>query len=359
MKKIITAFIFIILTVVFIGIARADSYSTDFESPVFSLGSVNGQDGWRAQWPNQEIVGQSLYPAFSNQSFRMSNAGNVSYASVFSKPLVNPAGSPTANNGTFPLGIRQPSFEAEWDFASVTQASQPGLQVDVTLIRGDEDITRNIDGMSRIMLSDSTNGIKVQVAGFDSTLPYGGDVVFKTVADGLDRTLAHHVKVTVDFSETATPGARDVVMVCVDRDAAKCAQTDTLRDVYLPYGAGFPTVRMLGFFPVVSGADVNIVKGFYFDNLLMSSSGNEPVPTVAPTGGPAPEPSLSPTPSVVLVSPPKKIKECKKYGWKKFNNPAFINQGQCIKYVLKNLWKDLKNQDESKWDKLDDKYEDD
>ena len=36
---------------------------------------------------------------------------------------------------------------------------------------------------------------------------------------------------------------------------------------------------------------------------------------------------------VVLVGPPTSKDQCKKGGWKNFNNPPFKNQGQCVSYV--------------------------
>ena len=36
---------------------------------------------------------------------------------------------------------------------------------------------------------------------------------------------------------------------------------------------------------------------------------------------------------VVLVGPPTPKAQCKKGGWKRFNNPSFKNQGQCVSYV--------------------------
>ncbi len=35
----------------------------------------------------------------------------------------------------------------------------------------------------------------------------------------------------------------------------------------------------------------------------------------------------------LAVGPPKSKKECKKGGWKSFNDPSFRNQGQCVAYV--------------------------
>lgn len=38
---------------------------------------------------------------------------------------------------------------------------------------------------------------------------------------------------------------------------------------------------------------------------------------------------------VPLVGPPTSANQCKKGGWKNFNNPAFKNQGQCVSYFNK------------------------
>jgi len=39
---------------------------------------------------------------------------------------------------------------------------------------------------------------------------------------------------------------------------------------------------------------------------------------------------------VCLVGPPGNKDECKKDGWKTFNNPTFKNQGACVSYVQSN-----------------------
>lgn len=41
-------------------------------------------------------------------------------------------------------------------------------------------------------------------------------------------------------------------------------------------------------------------------------------------------------PAPVLVGPPVNKDECKKDGWKTFNNPSFKNQGQCVSYTNHN-----------------------
>jgi hypothetical protein len=36
---------------------------------------------------------------------------------------------------------------------------------------------------------------------------------------------------------------------------------------------------------------------------------------------------------VLQVGPPTSKDQCKKGGWKSFNNPSFKNQGQCVSFV--------------------------
>jgi hypothetical protein len=48
---------------------------------------------------------------------------------------------------------------------------------------------------------------------------------------------------------------------------------------------------------------------------------------------PIPTPTPTPEPTPALVGPPTDKNQCKKDGWKSFNNPAFKNQGQCVSYT--------------------------
>ncbi len=60
-------------------------------------------------------------------------------------------------------------------------------------------------------------------------------------------------------------------------------------------------------------------------------------PTPTPTETPIPTPTLAPTatPTPVLVGPPTNKDQCKKDGWRTFNNPTFKNQGDCVSYLEK------------------------
>lgn len=46
--------------------------------------------------------------------------------------------------------------------------------------------------------------------------------------------------------------------------------------------------------------------------------------------------TITPTPTLVVVGPPTNKDQCKKDGWKTFNNPTFKNQGQCVSYFNHN-----------------------
>jgi hypothetical protein len=63
----------------------------------------------------------------------------------------------------------------------------------------------------------------------------------------------------------------------------------------------------------------------YADSGLWHSTSGAATEIVAPT--------LTITPIPALIGPPTNKDQCKRDGWKTFNNPLFKNQGQCIKYV--------------------------
>lgn len=60
-------------------------------------------------------------------------------------------------------------------------------------------------------------------------------------------------------------------------------------------------------------------------------------PSVEPSAEPSvvPSPTISPSPSPASQGP-KSRDDCKKDGWKKFTNPKFKNQGDCVSYVEAN-----------------------
>ena len=95
------------------GVALGDTVTTNFEPPIFHLGSVNGQDGWTSAEPgdipalpdgyDQAVVDVSSrgIPEFGTQSLRHSNAYNEPSEEFHfltnSKPTMAPAGEDEPN----------------------------------------------------------------------------------------------------------------------------------------------------------------------------------------------------------------------------------------------------------------------
>ena len=215
--------------------AHADSSTIDFETPTYTIGSINGQDGWSATGPYDFGVAATApfgSPAgFAAQSFRISNAvTSGSFGDwAFSKSLVDEAGEPTADNAGFSGGTRQPHFEVSFDIAStVPGAEQPGLQISVAPDRGDG------ARMSFLKFRDTPGGIDVDFADYQDLPPFGSpsdlpdgcgtedDFFLTTVATGLSRLVPHHIRLVIDF----VPGTRnDVVRVFVDGVLVHCGTT--------------------------------------------------------------------------------------------------------------------------------------
>lgn len=312
----------------------AASLGVNFESP-YALGTVNGQDGWSSLGAaglgcavyDHTVASQSLYPTFGSQSLRMSNAitSGCFGDQTFSKSLAEEAGESTAQNGGMSTGPRQAHFEAQWDFASVTQTYQPDLQVVASPDRGDG------ARMSWIQMKDEADGLAVNFYNYKDVAPLGtlanpadgcgagDDFVQTNVVSGLSRTAAHTIKVTMDFVDGPS---NDVVKVYVD---GVLKHTDTSWEDYFrwctesgggvvndPVADASRTVDSILFRTGGVAAPATTGNGFYIDNLSLSS-------------GPIP---------VVLVSPTDKD-QCKKDGWKTFNSPVFKNQGDCVSYTNK------------------------
>ena len=254
----------------------AASSATDFEA--FSVGSPNGQDGWSSTGPfDHEIVANTYgIAAFGNKSLRVSNAvTSGSFADqTFSSALSDQAGETTADGGAFASGSIQPHFEASWDFAStVPGAEQPGLAVSASPDRGDG------ARMSWLQMVDTAGGLQINFSGYRDEHVTGGaladvngcsgsDNFFLTpIASGLDRTVVHTIKLTMDFLE----GPRnDVVRVWVD---GQLKHTDTSWEDYFRYCEGNQTrsVDSILFRSAGTAAPATNRFGFLIDNLQLSS----------------------------------------------------------------------------------------
>lgn len=309
-KKIFLGSVITLLVLTFIvAPALADSLSVDFEAPTYSLGNINGQDGWSKTGPfDVAVVSNTFgYAAFGSQSLRISNAiTSGSFGDqTFAKPLVDSVGEVDATAGSFSEGTRQTHFEMQFDIAStMPEAQQPGLSLSVSPDRGDG------SRMSYLSFVDGVSGIDVtfyDVQGTDNPANF----VPTLVATGLDRSTPHTIKLEMDVVDGPS---NDVVNVYVD---GTLVHTGTTWENYYRYDSEAsaeqsPRIVKTAIFRTAGTAvPENNGKGFLIDNVSLNS-------------GP------------VLIGPPENKEVCKKDGWKEFNNPTFKNQGDCVSYVQSN-----------------------
>lgn len=268
------------------GAVRAETLSVDFENPPYVTGVIDLQDGWSsfgaagrgcAVYDHLVAANTYGYASFGGQSLRISNARTSGCFGdqTFSKSLANDAGESTATGDGMSGGLRQSHFEAEWDFASTMPgAHQAGLQATASPDRGDG------ARMSWIQMADAADGLQVNFYDYQDLAPYGSDAdpdagcdgsdnfFFTPLATGLDRTVPHHVKVTMDFVE----GSRnDIVKVWVD---GVLAHQGTSWEDYFRYCEGNPTRPVDSILFRTGGGSVpsTLGKGFVIDNLTMTSS---------------------------------------------------------------------------------------
>ncbi len=246
------------------------------------------------------------YATFGTQSFRISNVvTSGSFGDwAFSKSLVNEVGESTSTNNGFSGGIRQPRFEAQFDIAStVPGAEQPGLQVSVAPDRGDG------SRMSFLRFNDTSGGINVTFADVQGTTN-PANFVLNVIATGLNRSVPHTVKLTMDVLDGPS---NDVVKVYID---GTLVHTGTSWENYYRFDSEASAEQYVRttdslIFQARSGggtAPATLGNGFLIDNLSLSSG---PIPVGSPTNK----------------------DQCKKDGWKTFTNPIFKNQGDCVSYV--------------------------
>ena len=191
------------------AVAGADTVGTLFEPPSFAPGNINGQGGWMKTGGFDAAIvtnSGSTVAAFGHQSLRISNATTSgSFGDqTFSAPLVDGAGEATSANGGQAGGERQPHFDTTFQFMSATPgAEQPGLAVTVSPDSG------NGGRMSFLRLRDTPAGIAIDF----NEVRTDNDFHTVEIAQGLDRTVPHTVRISMDF--VAGPD-NDVVQVYVD-----------------------------------------------------------------------------------------------------------------------------------------------
>ncbi len=266
--------------------ALADEALIDFES--FTAGTVNAQGGWSsagAAGSGCAVYDHAVtdvdygYAEFGTQSLRISNAvtSGCFGDQTFSASLADEAGESSAEGGGLSGGTRQPYFEAEWQFAStVPDAEQTGLTLVASPDRGDG------ARMSWVQMADGPDGLAVNFYDYQAAV---ANFVLTPVASGLDRTVPHTIKITMEFVDGA---ANDIVKLYVD---GSLVHTGTSWEDYFRDSEANPTRTVDSLLFRTSGTAVPATagNGFLIDNLRLFS-------------GPLPDPA-APTVDIVDVTP--------------------------------------------------------
>lgn len=253
---------------------KADSATINFDS--YSLGNINGQDGWSKTGPFDVAV---VDLGGGNHALRISDAvTSGSFGDqTFSKSLVDEAGETHATSGGYSGGTRQNHFEVSWDIKSATGAAQAGLSVSFSPDPG------NGGRMSYFRVDDIGTGLEVN---FDDVQqpgpcsPSGCANFVETTVATLDYTNWHNLKLVIDFKDGP---ANDIVRGYVD---GNLVITGTTWEDYFRYDpesiADQHTHTVDSLLMRVGGTahPGNAGNGYLIDNLNLSSS---TVPDPAPT----------------------------------------------------------------------------
>lgn len=255
------------------GVALADSNSVNFET--YTPGVINGQDSWTSKGAagsgcamyDVAVDGSFGYASFGSQSLRLSDAvtSGCFGDQTFSKPLGDSVGESTATADGFPVGTRQRHFEMQFDLASaVPGAQQPGMHLSVSPDRGDG------SRMSYLRFEDNAGGLDVFFDDVQGT-SNPANFVETTIATGLDRSVPHTIKLTLDTLEGASD---DIVKVWIDGVLVK---TGTSWENYYRYDSESSAeqspriVRTVLFRESGTAHPANLGKGFLVDNLSLFS----------------------------------------------------------------------------------------
>lgn len=240
-----------------------------FETPDYTTGNINGQDGWFKTGLFDSVVDSSYgVSGFGNQSLRISNAiTSGSFGDqTFAKPLIDAVGEVDATAGSFSEGNRQTHFEMEFDIASTMLDWQPGMFVSVSPDRGDG------SRMSYLSFEDTATGIDVtfyDVQGENAGFQLANFV--PTDLGELNRNSSHHIKLVMDVVDGAS---NDVVKVYID---GSLVHTGTSWENYYRFDTEASAeqspriVRTILFRVSGSAAPANLGKGYLFDNISLMS----------------------------------------------------------------------------------------
>jgi len=236
---------FIVVGVVGISaVAAADTLgSINFESP-YTVGPINGQQGWSKTGPFDVNVANTARFGFG-QALQISNAvTSGSFGDqAFSPGLAQPAGE-TANK----------HLEASFNIATTADAMQSGLAISVSPDNGQG------ARMSYLRFEDQTDGVHVFFDGATAE----GDFMEKDIAT-LSRASAHTIRFLITFKK----GADDVKVFI---DGKRLISDTTWENYYRGLDQQVAPVSKMLFRAGGTAAPLTLGNGFLIDNLTLTSS---------------------------------------------------------------------------------------
>ncbi|MBZ5726034.1 MAG: hypothetical protein LAP87_13665 [Acidobacteriia bacterium] len=233
-----------------------------FEQPAFTVGNINGQQGW-SKSGNYDAVVSNGAALGGDQSLRISSGiTSGSFGDqTFTQHLATPAGESS-------IAGALDTFEASWSFKSATGGLQDGLFISVSADNG-AGARMTWVGMG----DDAVNGLNLGF--YDWSLD--GGFQYQQVATHLDYATWHSVDLTVSFLDG--PG-NDVVKLVLD--GTTVATGTTWEDFYRfgptsdGGGGGLSPVNSLLFRAGGAAAPATLDHGFYIDNVSLASQTPEP-----------------------------------------------------------------------------------
>jgi hypothetical protein len=273
------------------ALANADVWGTQFESPSYSAGDINGQADWMKTGPfDANVVNLSSYPnaagyGFGSKALQISNfTTSGSFGDqTFTPSVTDEAGEASADSGGLAGGVRQTQFKARFRIGVADPTDVPGASEDrhvtVSADRGDG------SRMSYLRFEDQADGIHVFFDDTPSTAVDGsGHVNFdETDIATLSRGQSHLVETSIDFVDGAS---NDVVKVSIDGNVVKTGTTwenyYRVDSEQAPAGNKVPTVDSLLLREGGSSNAGQQGKGFLIDDVRIEST--SPGAGVGPAG---------------------------------------------------------------------------
>jgi hypothetical protein len=262
------------------GNTLADSNNITFESPTYTLGDINGQNGWTKTGAYDVAVDDSLGTSgFGDQSLRISNAvTSGSFGDqTFAPALSQAAGETGADNGSFGAATPVSHFESSFDIFAI--ADSTGDTLSVSPDRGDG------ARMSYLRFENPGDDL-IHVYFDDVTDPahtINADSFNETEIAQLDSSVPHNIKFSMDFIDGPD---NDVVNITIDGTSV---HTGTSWEDYYRFDSESnpsnntdytPTVRTVLFRASGTAVPANEGKGYLIDNFTDQSSGEPASSTV-------------------------------------------------------------------------------